>query len=132
MPVRPSYIAAPLSAALVPHNLSGAACGCAPTLCLRSFISIPPQNEFRVFFVSGCVAAVSQRHVHQFYPHLHRDLSDWSLRIHHFCSLISSKLPLPSCVVDIAFTEQSPKVRQPLRFFLFLHSNFASQFPQRD
>jgi hypothetical protein len=79
---------------------------------LRSFIQIPPQNEFRVFFVSGCVAAVSQRHVQQFYPHLYRDLSQWSLRIQNFCTIISSKLPLPSCVVDIAFTEQSPQVRQ--------------------
>jgi hypothetical protein len=89
---------------------SGAACGCTPTLCLRSFVAIPPQNEFRVFFVSAVPVAVSQRHVHQFYPHLHREIAEWRQRIHHFCSLLSSKLPLPTCVIDIAFTEQSPKV----------------------
>lgn len=99
---------------------SGAACGCTPTLCLRSFVAIAPQNEFRVFFVSAAAVAVSQRHAHQFYPHLHRDIAEWKQRIHHFCTLLASKLPLPSCVVDIAFTEQSPKVR------LSSHSLFCS------
>lgn len=105
---------------LAPNLLTGAACGCTPTLCLRSFIAIPPQHEFRVFFVSGCAVAVSQRHVHQFYPHLFRDLTVWSQRIQYLCTLLSSKLPLPSCVVDIAFTEQSPKVYTSFDTFHFL------------
>ncbi len=108
---------------------SGAACGCSPTLCIRSFVAIPPQNEFRVFFVSTIAVAASQRHVHQFYPHLHRDIAECNQRIHNFCSLLSSKLPLPSCVVDIAFTEQSPKVRLSS---LFLCSNFLLTFLRRD
>jgi hypothetical protein len=59
-----------------------------------------------------------QRHLHQFFPHLHQNLQEWRQRIFDFCSLISCKLPLPSCVIDIAFTDQSPNVRclQCLRF----------------
>ncbi len=105
----------------------GAECGCSPTLCIRSFVAVPPQNEFRVFFVAATVIAASQRHIHQFYPHLHRDIDEWNQRIRNFCALLTSKLPLPNCVVDIAFTEQSPNVCCPPHAILLVLTP-----PQRD